>query len=546
MKKNFSRRDFMGTTGATLLAGLASPAGGTAEVLSSTNGGAQPAAEIRSRPNLVLFMPDELRADALACYGNPVCKTPNLDKLAAEGTRFANCHVQYPVCGASRCSLLTGWPTSVRGHRSLMYFLRPEEPNLFRYLRQAGYDVFWFGKNDALAAQSFYQSVTQWNYLDHMPVGGNGGGGRARPGEPRQEYARTFISEGRHERTATGDYHNLQAGIRVLERRETDRPFCIFLPLSSPHPPYGPPEGFRSMYNPADITGLRPIGLPRKPNYIEGIRRAYGIDKMPEQTFRQIRSLYYGMVSYSDWMLGELMEAIERTNHAKDTALFVFSDHGDYAGDYGLVEKWPSGLEDTLTHVPIIARVPGGKSNWVSQEMVELFDVMATCLELANTRANHTHFARSLMPQIRGGSGDPHRSAFAEGGYNLYEPQCFEDNTHDPSALYFPKENLEVEHPETITRAAMVRTPEYKLISRPQGQSELYIYQSDPQELHNRYGEASVASIQVALQERLLHWYQNTSGIAPMDKDQRGFPLFSETPNFPVEQAVKEIVDDTR
>src|SRR6185312_5588939 len=114
------------------------------------------------QPNLILFFPDEMRADALGCHGNPVVKTPNLDRLAREGTRFANCHAQFPVCAASRCSLLTGWPTSVRGHRSLYYLLRPEDPNMFRYLRNAGYDVFWFGKNDALAPQTFQDSVTEW------------------------------------------------------------------------------------------------------------------------------------------------------------------------------------------------------------------------------------------------------------------------------------------------------------------------------------------------------------------------------------------------
>ena len=537
MGSKFTRRSFLGTSGAAMLTGLAAPASST---------GKEPEGQLAaqsnpSHPNLVLFMPDELRADALACYGNPVCMTPNLDRLAREGTRFANCHVQYPVCGASRCSLLTGWPTSVRGHRSLFYFLRPEEPNLFRYLRRAGYDVFWFGKNDALAAQSFYDSVTQWNYLDHKPVGEEGGGGRG--SAPKQEYARTFISEVPHERTETNDYRYVEAAIRILERRETERPFCIFLPLTSPHPPYGPPDGFRGMHKPSDISGLRPIALPRRPNYIEAIRKAYGIDTLPESVFRQVRALYYDMVSYSDWLLGELMEAMERTGRTKDTALFVLSDHGDYAGDYGLVEKWPSGLEDTLTHVPVIARVPGGKPAGNSQEIIELFDVMATCLELAGARANHTHFARSLMPQIHGASGDPERFAYAEGGYNIYEPQCFEDTGRDPSALYFPKEALEVAHPETITRAAMIRTPRYKLISRPQGQSELYLYESDPHELHNRYGESSVASIQTALQEQLLHWYLNTSGIAPMDKDQRGFPPFNETPAFSVEKAVKTVQD---
>ncbi len=487
-------------------------------------------------------MPDELRADALSCFGNEVCHTPNMDRLAVQGTRFANCHVQYPVCGASRCSLLTGWPTSVRGHRSLAYFLRPDEPNLFRYLRRAGYDVFWFGKNDALAAQSFYDSVTQWNYLDHKPVGPAGSGGE-RGGGAERSYARTFLSEARHERDKTNDYHSVQAAIRILERRETERPYCIFLPLTSPHPPYGAPEGFRGTHKAADITGLRPTDLPRKPNYIEAIRKAYGIDGLPESTFRQVRASYYDMVSYSDWLLGELMEAMERTGRVSDTALFLLSDHGDYAGDYGLVEKWPSGLEDPLTHVPVIGRMPGGKPGGVCHEITELYDVMATCLELAGTRAHHTHFARSLVPQLHGARGDAERCAYAEGGYNLYEPQCFEDTNHDPSSLYFPKENLEIEHPETITRAAMVRTPEAKLIARPQGQSELYIYADDPQELHNRFGEASVATLQNSLQEKLMHWYLNTSGIAPMDKDQRGFPQFYETPDFPVEQAMKSIVD---
>jgi len=542
MDSKVTRRNFLGTSGATLLAGLSASAATLAETGAAfAPDGRQAATGGQSRPNLILFMPDELRADALACYGNQVCKTPNFDKLAAEGTRFANNHVQYPVCGASRCSLLTGWPTSVRGHRSLAYFLRPEEPNLFRYLRQAGYDVFWFGKNDALAAQSFYDSVTQWNYLDHKPVGPTGGGAGGR--EPQHPYARTFLSEARHERTATNDYRSVEAAMRILERRETERPFCIFLPLTSPHPPYGAPEGFRGMYKPADIGGLRPIGLPRKPNYMRAIRKAYGIDTLPESTFRQVRASYYDMVSYSDWLLGELMEAMERTNHDKDTALFLLSDHGDYAGDYGLVEKWPSGLEDTLTHVPVMARVPGGKPGGVCNEITELYDVMATCLELAGTRANHTHFARSLAPQIHGASGDPNRCAFAEGGYNLYEPQCFEDTNHDTASLYYPKEALEIEQPETITRSAMVRTAEYKLIARPQGQSELYLYASDPQELHNRYGESSVAGIQAAMQEKLMNWYLNTTGIAPKDKDQRGFPQFYETPEFAVDKAVKTIVD---
>ena len=138
-----NRRTFVGMSGAGLLGAAASSAQVEAGLSAPPLGSSL---QKGARPNLVLFMPDEMRADALSCFGNQVCRTPNFDRLAQMGAQFENCHVQYPVCGASRCSLLTGWPTSVRGHRSLFYFLRPEEPNLFRYLRQAGYDVFWFGK----------------------------------------------------------------------------------------------------------------------------------------------------------------------------------------------------------------------------------------------------------------------------------------------------------------------------------------------------------------------------------------------------------------
>ncbi|MHB1838972.1 MAG: sulfatase-like hydrolase/transferase [Acidobacteriaceae bacterium] len=547
VEQKLTRRGFLGSSGAAMMAGLASQVAAQTGVgeAAPTQASQEPQRKsTRSQPNLILFMPDEMRADALACYGNPLTRTPNFDKLAQEGTRFANCHVQFPVCGASRCSLLTGWPTSVRGHRSLYYFLRPDEPNMFRYLRQAGYDVFWYGKNDALAAETFYQSVTMWNYPDPAPTGVAGEPHKSKPSFKHVIGPDTFIFESTQDRTETNDYGFLQAAIRILERKETDRPFCIFLPLGAPHPPYGAPVGFQNMYSPADIHGLRPRDLPRKPSYIAGIRKAYGLDGLPEDVFRKVRALYYETVSYSDWLMGELLEAVERTNHNRDTAVFLLSDHGDYAGDYGLVEKWPSGLEDVLTHVPLIARVPGGTPGNSLENIVELFDVMATCLDLAQTQAQHTHFARSLMPQIHGGAGDPKRAAFSEGGYNQYEPQCFEDKQAIGS-LYYPKVHLQNKHPETVNRAAMVRTHDYKLVSRPQGQSELYVYKDDPQELYNRFGDRDVAGIQCKLQQQLLHWYVNTTGIAPFDKDQRYLPPYSPTPTLPLSMrsAVSEIID---
>lgn len=489
------------------------------------------------RLNIVFFVPDELRADALACYGHPVSRTPNYDRLAAEGVRFAQCHVQFPVCGASRCSLLTGWPTHVRGHRSLYYFLRPEEPNLFRYLRRAGYDVYWFGKNDALAAASFADSVTEWR--DRSPpmtaealreLGGDG----LTPGSV------SMLFEAHGDRRATGDYANLQGAMRVLERADRDRPFCIFLPLSQPHPPYRAPVGFHDLYHPDDLPPLPPPGLAGKPAFHEGLRELAGLNRLDEETFRRIRAVYLGQVSYTDWLLGELMDALASSGHADDTALFVASDHGDYAGDYGLIEKWPSGLEDCLTHVPLIVGLPGGARGHIVEEMVELFDIMPTMLGIAGTEATHTHFARSLLPQLGGAPGDAGRAAFAEGGYNPFEPQAFEPVL---GGIYGPKTRLQNERPDTVARCAAVRTRTHRYIHRPGGQSELYDCAADPSCTRNLVDDPAEGAIRQALTQRLLEWYVTTSGVPAADKDARGLPPFLRSPSFGARAGIGAYLD---
>lgn len=207
-----------------------------------------------------------------------------------------------------------------------------------------------------------------------------------------------------------------------------------------------------------------------------------------------------------------------------------FSDHGDWAGDYGLVEKWPSGLDDTLTRVPLVVRMPRGKAGHVVEEPNELFDIMATVLELANIPAGHTHFARSLVPQLEGAAGDPNRAVFAEGGYALHEPHCFEgrqgtdQGIRSPDHIYYPKGKLQQDHPKSIGRATMIRTQTHKLIHRPNGDSELYDLQSDPRELSNLHGQNESAMILSELEKRLLDWSIQTSDVTPWHEDPRGFP----------------------
>lgn len=230
------------------------------------------------------------------------------------------------------------------------------------------------------------------------------------------------------------------------------------------------------------------------------------------------------------------MNALDASPHITDTTVLVFSDHGDYAGDYGLVEKWPSGLEDVLTRVPLIVRTPGGAENHVVQEMVQHMDIVPTLLALAGLNASHVHFAQDLSPQLFGARGDPSRLAFAEGGYSTHEPRDFEGRCSDsttgcaqPGAIYYPKEKQEQEVPLSVCRAAMVKSSTHKLVLRSDPQaldhySELYDLQADPLEMHNVYGNVTYASAEAGLKTQLMLWLLQTSDVTPWHEDSRGYP----------------------
>jgi arylsulfatase A-like enzyme len=470
--------------------------------------------------NFIYFNPDEMRADLLGCYGHPLARTPNFDRLAASGVRFDQCHVQHTVCTPSRCSFMTGWYPHTHGHRTLWHSLRNDEPNTLKYLKQSGYDVRWIGKNDLLAPDSFEDSVTKI----HFPKGGAGGANLYERDDARfMNFLRGPLDGDNN------DYHRAQEGVRYLKNRKPgDPPFMLYIPIGCPHCPYTVPEPWYSMYDPNDLPPLRQTEPDGKPQYVHWIRKYRRLDEQDDAELRKIMAVYMGMISYVDHMLGLLLDALEETGQDDNTAVFFFSDHGDWAGDYGLVEKWPSGLDDCLTRIPMIVRAPGNQAGHVVNEPIECFDIMPTTLELAGVDVQHTHHGRSMGPQLRGSAGDPGRAVFAEGGYGPHEPHCFEGKpsdgvASDPDAIYYPKAMQQQDRRETVCRSTMIRTATHKLVRRPDDVDELYDLVADPQECRNVYNCPEYAQIQQELIERMLDWYIQTSDVTPFETDPRGF-----------------------
>lgn len=474
--------------------------------------------------NFIFFQPDEMRAESLGCYGHPLIKTPNYDRLAAEGVRFDQCHVQNAQCTPSRVSMMTGLYPHCAGHRSMWHLIRPHEPHLFKYLHEAGYDIHWFGKNDMLAPGSLSCIKEYYEHKDDKRKN------RWQSGD-KEFYSFDYLPLD-CEREEVADYVKVKSGIDFLRNRnDDDNPFFLFLPLLQPHPSYTTHPDFYDMYDPKDIPDLRPPDLDKKPDFYTLIRKYRRLDELSDAFFRKLNAAYLGMISFTDWLLGELMAVMEEKGLFENTVLIVSSDHGDWAGDYGLVEKWPSDYSDTLTRVPLLVKAPGNKAGHVVEGPVEMFDLMPSVLELAGLSPTHTHFARSFVPQLHGEAEDKDRLVFAEGGYETQEPHVFEgrwnlwNKNPEQDSIYLPKGKLQQEVPESVCRTTMIRSLNHKLIRRTAGQDELYDLENDPRELENLIDDPGMQETKSDLESAMLDWYMRTSDTVPVGGDPRGFPL---------------------
>ena len=135
------------------------------------------------------------------------------------------------------------------------------------------------------------------------------------------------------------------------------------------------------------------------------------------------------MVSRIDSQFGRIMSALDVHGHKDKTYTAFFTDHGEYLGDYGLVEKWPAGVSDCLTHEPFMLSGPGLPKGQVNESMCEMVDMLPTLFELNGIAEHFPHNGRSLVPTMKSSSGDHKAYAFSEGGFLLEEEPLLEHAT---------------------------------------------------------------------------------------------------------------------
>ena len=475
------------------------------------------------RPNLLLFMPDQLRADAVGAFGNPVARTPNIDALAARGTRFTNAYSQHSVCSQSRISIFTGWYPHVAGHRTLTNLLKPWEPNLLRILRDAGYHVAWAGhRGDTFAPGVLDESVDRHGFAVKPSLEAMQDLMHHTRGEADQVGDKLFDAYYVGERSVEGaldlDEATVQTAIEWLADALPE-PWVLFVALMFPHPPFTAETPWFSLHERADVTLPQAHDFVGKPRFMRALRDSARWDRLDERDWREIVATYYGMVSRVDDQLGRLLQAVDRAGAADRTATAFFTDHGEYLGDFGLIEKWPSGLDDCLLRNPLVVQVPGGREGVTHDGFVELVDLLPTLLELGDAEAPHAHFGRSLNPVLQGSADTVRDAAFSEGGFVPGEEYAIEPLLL--GTVYEHKTRLQHDDITLAGRAAAIRTAEWTYIARVYEGDELYDRRADPGERVNVWGQAGTEATATALRTRLLEWMLATSDVVPHERDPR-------------------------
>ena len=485
------------------------------------------------KPNIVIFNPDEMRADALHHLGSEAAITPHLDEIIKEDAQsFSNAFCQNPVCVPSRCSFFTGLYPHVKGHRTMSYLLHPGEDSLLKELKDNGYYVWMNDRNDLTAAQIDGWTESQANEI-FIPKSLNVPG-------PMNNYkgnlnSKYFYSHYKGElaldengKNYTPDDQAVDAAINKINNYQNDKPLCIFLGLNYPHVPYQAENPYFNAINRKKLKKRIDYNETKnKSVIITEIHKRMHNEDLNEDDWKEIRACYLAMCMKIDGQFGKIVKALKEKGIYDDTAIFFLSDHGDFTGDYSLVEKAQNTFEDCLVKVPFIIKPPHQYKidAGINPNLTELVDFYATVMDMADIKPSHTHYGQSLVKNLADKKIKNRDYVFCEGGREPGEIHCDEYHTKGPNGPsifndYYPRQNAQKDD-LAHAKGIMIRTEKYKYISRSLGSDEFYDLEYDPYECINQIDNRNYKDIIIDFEHKMLKWLQHTADIVPYKYDER-------------------------
>lgn len=435
------------------------------------------------RPNIVFFLGEGLRNDEFSIEGNPILKTPNMDRIGREGVIFKNAFVTNALCLPARASFLTGAYSHTTGATTNDENQVPANFTMVTdVLREAGYETAFIGKSHVGGAlmdhpwDYYFGFKGQADYLHPEIVEGRGG----QYSEPKvyDRYVDDLLTD---------------KAVEWINGRG-DKPFCLLLWFYAPHAPFYRPRRMLDMFNGVKIPVPENFNedlknYPGKSRAVAEAENKIGTTQVFTDDPRSLEELvkdHYAGVQSNDEDVGRVLDALKAKNKLDDTAIMLSSDHGFFLGEHTFYDKRL--MYEPSIRVPMMIRWPGRiPARTVRQEMVLNVDAPSTLLEIAGLPIPKTMQGRSFLPLAMGKSLPDWRKDWL---YEYYEYPAYEN----------------------VRPHRGVRTERYKLIhffTEPQ-EWELYDLKTDPNEDNNLYGKPGYEQLTAQLKARLEQLRQET------------------------------------
>jgi len=442
------------------------------------------AAEEQGKPYNVLFIiSDDLTATALGCYGNRTCRTPNIDRLASEGTRFSRAYCQATFCGPSRASMLFGYypyATRATGYTSGRKEVGPDKDSWPQHFRKNGYHtariskVFHMGvPTDIAPGRDGADDPASWDEAFNSPgpesrAPGTGETLQNNPDGLKKGAAggnRFSVVEADGDDLVHSDGKTAKKAVQLINQyKGLDKPFFLAVGFVRPHVPLVAPRAFFAPYAsdemvlPPKIPGDRD-DIPRN----SGNRRTSESLQMDIRQQKKLIRAYFASVSFVDAMTGKVITALEETGQRRNTVVIFTSDHGYHLGEHDLWSK--VSIHEESARVPLIISMPG-KAPAVCSSLVELLDLYPTVSRLCGLKIPGNIQGTDISPTLDDPQVKVHDAILSSGKGRLYREERW-------ALLDYGKSG------------------------------ELYDMENDPQQYTNLFGNPEYAETLAGLREKL-------------------------------------------
>lgn len=424
---------------------------------------------MQERPNILLLQVDQLTAQALRAYGDPVCKAPNLERLAASGALFERAYCNFPLCAPSRFSMATGLLASRIEAFDNAAEMPASVPTYAHYLREMGYQTTLSGKMHFIGPDQFHGFETRLT-AELYPTDFSWVPNWGDEGKRDTNDARGVTISGLCERTVQIDYDE-EVAFRAsrhlydLARSDDRRPFFLQVSFTHPHEPYLCTKPFWDLYEDEEIPLPRVGPLSANRHDAHAVRLLQDFDmldsRFTEAEIRRARRAYYGSISYIDHLIGGILDTLEASGFAQSTAIVFTSDHGELLGERGMWFK--KHFYEPCLRVPLMVSAP-----WIAPQRVgtlaSLVDLLPTLCGLAQGRpwsgAVEELDGEDLTRFLDGGQADDERAVYAE-----YLAEA------------------------TTAPIFMIRRGRYKYVASSHDPALLFDVEADPDELTNLAGD---------------------------------------------------------